>query len=720
MAAQAVFSSSISDPSTSFAATCFHASRACVNRGMPTSIPMPTTFYGKKLGLGKETRTTKSGSPSARVCKQKWRRGSVQMSATIDKAVEESIVVEEIDLAPLSLDGPLREALSDLGVKRLTTIPGILKSKRPAKAIVLYPRRFANAKNLPGAGVPAVVFGHGFSQGPKNYMSTLKRFAEAGFVVISPTTFLGVTDMLFSKIDGSGFLAKAPTKLQTALCTDLLRSVQHLFSDGHSLPKIGKVFLSGHSMGGGCSLIVASYLKESLVGSVGVMAPAVKGLMKSPVNPDLHMDGSRGDYLAASKFFADKFPTSPLFILAGNDDRVVKPTESGSLFLAAFSAKEDNKLEDVTLFSMEGCHIGFEDALNADLTAKSNLIDKVIFPIINFLVYDTEVLRGITKDTEAQKRVAQELLVGSFLEVLGEGPKVSMETTAKDVAGEVGLGRDFQIGQIKKSGEVDKVGAAVLATSQALSDADLKDQKDVNPIPATLAVSSYAVAHALTLLISLQLYSEHPSIGLAGLTALASGLVYDNTTLAIGRLFGYLDDGEFIPEDKGRFLAVQSLPRFFFHSLVPLLVFTGLGLASRAGVPWAGSLPIQGAAGLGVAAVCLVSLIRNTLLLELRPRYTSGILHYTYDDPNIDFTRIIPSIMSCVILTALGYSTYQENPSLLPFFAGPLLAIILNAIPSEKNNPGSLRSPIIFGNLGEVILLASLACSEALLQGQGL
>lgn len=168
---------------------------------------------------------------------------------------------------------------------------------------------------------------------------------------------------------------------------------------------------------------------------------------------------------------------------------------------------------------------------------------------------------------------------------------------------------------------------------------------------------------------------------------------------------------------------LQSLSkwRFLAHSGAPLALVAGLNIAGRAGVEWAADPVREGLIGLLILAVVAVSSIRNSLFLEITPVWNRGILRYSYAQGSADFTRVIPVIVTTLVLIVLGWQSYKEDAALLPFFAGPLAAFVLNALPAGKDGEVDAKLPpqFILGNGGEVILFGSMVLAEAVLHLQG-
>lgn len=201
-------------------------------------------------------------------------------------------------------------------------------------------------------------------------------------------------------------------------------------------------------------------------------------------------------------------------------------------------------------------------------------------------------------------------------------------------------------------------------------------------------------------------------LGLLILSSLTLSLAYDNTILVSGRNIA----------ERFGLPALQALSkwRFLSHSGAPLAIVTGLNLAGRAGVGWAANPVYEGLIGLLILGVVGISSIRNSLFLEITPRWKFGVLRFSYDDGRAtDFTRLIPAIVTSITLVILGFQSYKQDSSLWFFFVGQLAAFLLNAVPAGKDGDTSNRPPMfVLGNGGEVMLFLSLLVTELLLSGR--
>jgi hypothetical protein len=195
------------------------------------------------------------------------------------------------------------------------------------------------------------------------------------------------------------------------------------------------------------------------------------------------------------------------------------------------------------------------------------------------------------------------------------------------------------------------------------------------------------------------------------LTALAGSLTFDNSLLVAGRFLGTRG-----PEGLQQ-LQELSKYRFLAHSGAPLLLVAALNMAGRAGVEWAANPVYEGLVGLLILGMVTISGIRNSLFLEIAPKWSRGILRFAYKEKFTDFTRLIPVVVSMIVTIVLGAQSYDKDSSMLPFLVGPVLAFLLNAIPPSKESNGLPQ--FVTGNGGEALLFLSLVITEGILQAHG-
>ncbi|KAK9808966.1 hypothetical protein WJX72_007148 [[Myrmecia] bisecta] len=583
-------------------------------------------------------------------------------------------------------------------------------SPRPARAL-LYPPRQGAGKGGEKQAVPVIIFAHGFSQGPDNYTSLINQFSDRGWLVIAPTTTFDKMLFPWQRVETTDTFSSLQDKLQSALVLDLLRSYQYLKDNLEDDYEITDVLVCGHSMGGASALVVASYLKDT-VKAVGVMAPAVKQTVKSNVNPLLHFDGSRvlspTKYRAsASKFFTgNNVPADvDVHLLGADDDLVVAPEEVEDIYLAALTGRKDDITghkppEALAYYRIPwGSHIGFEDSVNLDIDLGRPV--KLLFLIVDLLIYQWQIFDLInpSDNFRKQKKVTRAILCDLFASSLGQPPLVPQVHGIANVGGPIDdPQRPYSLTPIP-------------STEEMLREKLPKQEKGNVPLEIALlftyaaiqGTSSFVAGRKLLeTLAANQWHFTSSDLGLAIITAISAGLVWENVILGSGRL---------ITKDGTSNLDVlQSLndPRFLFHSLAPLLSVAGVNVAARAGVSWAASPAFISGLSLVLSIVVAISLINNTLLLQTRPTWSFGILHFTYEPKPFDFTRIIPVAATTVFLLALGVGAAKSDPALWPLPAGAGICLALSA----GIVPRSVAPMILTGNFGEVCLLAGLVLAE--------
>jgi len=176
----------------------------------------------------------------------------------------------------------------------------------------------------PSGGPYAVIaFGHGYLQDPEMYESTLEHLATWGFLVVAPESALG----LFPN--------------HRRFADDLRSSMDHMTAENDDPESrfFGVVDpeafgLSGHSMGGGCSLLAAA--------DEGPRLRAVANLAAAETNP--------------SAIAAMPDVVAPVSLISGDADRIVPVETNGQRMYDATPAPR-------ILPVLRGAnHCGFEDS----------------------------------------------------------------------------------------------------------------------------------------------------------------------------------------------------------------------------------------------------------------------------------------------------------------------------------------------------------------------
>ncbi|MEH0818668.1 MULTISPECIES: alpha/beta hydrolase family protein [unclassified Micromonospora] len=185
---------------------------------------------------------------------------------------------------------------------------------RSFSARIYYPATAAGSGQPVAAGrFPAVAFGHGFFQSVSKYYSTLGHLASWGFIVLAPTSQGGLSP------SHSAFADDLNAALTWAVAQDTTagsRFAGHVRTD--------KLGLSGHSMGGGASILAAA--RNPKVGAVANLAaaetnPSAKAAAATLAIPVRLIAGDRDTIAGVADhqrpIYAAKPPTKQLRIIKG-------------------------------------------------------------------------------------------------------------------------------------------------------------------------------------------------------------------------------------------------------------------------------------------------------------------------------------------------------------------------------------------------------------------
>ncbi|WP_017585874.1 hypothetical protein [Nocardiopsis ganjiahuensis] len=172
-----------------------------------------------------------------------------------------------------------------------------------------------------------------------------------------------------------------------------------------------------------------------------------------------------------------------------------------------------------------------------------------------------------------------------------------------------------------------------------------------------------------------------PYLALVALVTL--GLVYDNGIVAVGRLVG-----------EGALLEGLNHPRFLVHALVtPLLIIAAVGLARRAGAPWARPRWVHGAFCALATALIAYGLAFEVSGLELAAGREGDALRYTA----VESSPPVPSIAAILVLVLVGSALLRRGGVWMGVGAAVMFAAA--AAPAV---------PLVLANLGEVALIVGL------------
>jgi dienelactone hydrolase len=137
-----------------------------------------------------------------------------------------------------------------------------------------------------GLGLPAVVFGHDWLQGPDRYLPLLRHLASWGFVAAAPGSYRGPVPSH----------ARFSADLRTAL--DVCVGVR--LGDGAISVDRRRLALAGHGMGGGCAVLAAADREAAGEPVAAVVTLAAATTRPSAVEAAAHVTAP-GLHLAAGK-----------------------------------------------------------------------------------------------------------------------------------------------------------------------------------------------------------------------------------------------------------------------------------------------------------------------------------------------------------------------------------------------------------------------------------
>jgi dienelactone hydrolase len=206
---------------------------------------------------------------------------------------------------------------------------------RSFSAKVYYPAASAGSNKPVAAGEFGVVaFGHGFLQGVSKYTSTLSHLASWGFIVAAPTSQGGLSP------NHSAFADDLNATLAWFVAQDAATGSRFA---GHVDERA--LGLSGHSMGGGASVLAAARNPQ---------VKTVANLAAAETNP--------------SAKAAAATSTTPMMLVAGSRDTIAPPASHQiPIYTAKLAPKQ---LRTIT----GGSHCGFMDS--GGLFCDSGSIDR--------------------------------------------------------------------------------------------------------------------------------------------------------------------------------------------------------------------------------------------------------------------------------------------------------------------------------------------------------
>jgi dienelactone hydrolase len=197
---------------------------------------------------------------------------------------------------------------------------------RSYQASLYYPATGAGGQNAPlnpaAAPYPAIVFGHGYLQPVSSYASTLSHLASWGFIVIAPASESGL-------LPNHSQFADDLRDCLTWLTQENSNITSFLFG-GVDTASFG---VSGHSMGGGASLLAAS--RDARIRAAANLAAA-------ETNP--------------SAIAAAALILRPVQLIAGSQDAITPPNAHQTPMYEAANTPRQRPL------LIGGWHCGFQDS----------------------------------------------------------------------------------------------------------------------------------------------------------------------------------------------------------------------------------------------------------------------------------------------------------------------------------------------------------------------
>ncbi|HEY9626664.1 MAG TPA: hypothetical protein V6C84_05135 [Coleofasciculaceae cyanobacterium] len=206
----------------------------------------------------------------------------------------------------------------------------------------------------------------------------------------------------------------------------------------------------------------------------------------------------------------------------------------------------------------------------------------------------------------------------------------------------------------------------------------------------------YTLAHLTVLAGGMLYFSQSPSLSLAVLLLVLTGLVYDNGVIFIGDWIGLSD----------RLLVLNKI-RYWLHGLCsPLLILFAVQVLHRADlswdiVPWSDRL----AWGLTFTLIA-IEIFDRMIRLHLKPITFAGTLRYKEVVPS----KEIPVILVILCVGAIGAVVWQHL-GWSWMFLGALVMLLGSAVPTTTKAGPSIGSGV------EVLLGISLLSTQIFLLG---
>ncbi|MBK8020763.1 MAG: hypothetical protein IPK19_04870 [Chloroflexi bacterium] len=187
--------------------------------------------------------------------------------------------------------------------------------------------------------------------------------------------------------------------------------------------------------------------------------------------------------------------------------------------------------------------------------------------------------------------------------------------------------------------------------------------------------SAYTVILIVLTALTARIWLRTRSVGTLMMLLVNAALIYENGVLALGVVIGH-----------GPLLESLSWLRFIgYAAFPPLLVISGLDMARRSGVTWAGDRRVRIGGWVVAAALIVLGLAVEVFGRALEPRVMNGVVRYMW------MTKGIPPmavILMTLMLIGIGLALWRQT-RFAGLFVGSLLLLVGNGLAAGKYVLGS-------------------------------
>ena len=177
----------------------------------------------------------------------------------------------------------------------------------------------------------------------------------------------------------------------------------------------------------------------------------------------------------------------------------------------------------------------------------------------------------------------------------------------------------------------------------------------------------------------------------------SAALIYDNGIIALGNTLG-----------EGELLRVLTVGRFCVHfTVVPLLIWTSLKQAERAGYDWAKKPLVQWAFRILIGVLILSGFVTEVHGIALELMNVDGVLRYMLTDAI--FTAIVP-VAGAVVALVIGILLWRRSGWLWMFWGTLVIFIAEGALRGTEN-----VVLLVVQNGGEILYMLAYLQTELFL-----